>query len=207
MLNTLNNLQQLAELYKGNIEQTNEALVQAVETYQVNHAPEILSFVYCRIYGVTTNVAKKFSYMDNDEKASLSTQALHEAMLNYDLESKQSVQYYFSIVYRNILLNETRSQQMDMRKANEQTEEFDVVTMAQHGEKEDKLEAIDLVETLENLGLNKTELAYCKEVVNYNSEIKNVDIAVKLGISGSAIKQMKQSLKRKLKETNILGGI
>lgn len=207
MLDTKNNLQSLAELYTGNTENTNEALKEAVAKYQKENAPEILSFVYCRIYGVTTNVAKKFSYMDNSEKASLSTQALHEAMLNYDLESKQSVQYYFSIVYRNVLLNETRSQQMDMRKANEQMEEFDVVTAATYGEQDDKLEAIDLVHTLESLGLNRTELAYCKEVVNNNSEVKNVDMAVKLGVSGSAIKQMKDTLKRKLRTSNILGGI
>lgn len=206
MLNTLKNLNQLAELYEGNREETNEALKQAAEKYKKEQKPETFSFIYSRIFKVTAQVAKSFSGLHEEEKASISTEVLHEALLNYELDSKQSVQYYFSICYRNKLLNRVKELSTDKRKASQAAhdiEDEEMFTPQQKkevfGYKEDSFGVIELIATLKTLNLNKSEMAYCTEVIMSTSEVKNIDVANKLNISGSAVNQLKAGLRHKLK--------
>lgn len=197
MKNTYSNLMQLADLYDGNRDETNEALREAVEQYKQFQSPEVFSFVYCRVFKVAVNVAKKFSYMPDQDKASISTEVLHEAMESYTIDSKQSVQYYFSICYNNRLLNETRAEQTVKRKANEQAENYEEAVSVIEGKEDEGMVVVNLLETLKTFGLSKTEMTYCKEVLVNNCEVKNVDVAEKLKVSSAAITDMKRRLRSK----------
>lgn len=203
MRETLKNLQILSELYEGNTDYTNEALREAVIEYKQTTAPEAFSFIYTRIYGVIYSVSSKYSYITEHEKASMGTEILHESIMDYDLSMGQSIQYYFSVRYNNGLLTEVQSQQTHKRKANEQAGEFGAVISEVRGKEEDRYRGIELYEALKKFGLNSTELAYCKKVLTTNSEVRNVDIAQELGVSPSAIHQMKYRLKEKIKENNL----
>lgn len=203
MYDTYTNLKRLAENWEGNND-----LREVTAHYQKTEDPIAFSFIFTRVWKVSLSITKNFFGMTEDDMGSYMTEELHKALMNYDLNHTQSVQYFYSVFLKRRFYSETKSLNYNKRKANQNTTSFTINEGDSGGElqyqpedKDNPFERIDLRLVLDKItDLTETERKYCYQVgLTTGNEPKDSDIARELGVSSSAITQAKKKLINKLR--------
>lgn len=198
MYGTYHRLLELAGLYEE--EETNCEL--AIK-YQVNEDPIYLAVIYCRYFAYIKSTAGRYFNITDADKESYALEELHKSMLDYKITGGAKVQTLFITYYNNRLRAETQSMNLQKRAANNNCEDFEETAEIFNGYIDDEINIIELSTALDQMEqLTENEKMYCKIVIQ-TDEIKDIDIAKQLGISSSAIFQLKKRLAKKLDYFNI----
>lgn len=197
MQKTYETLHELSKLHSGNTSLESLSL-----DYQSSRNPEIISYVFCKLFNLSVSNTNRYFTLTDADKASFCLEELDKAMLAFDATKGTK----FSTLYVTYLLNRLRveaySLTHQLRKGNYDTESLDIEQNDDNfsiiqGMDEKEYDVIDLHETLESFNLTPNELSYCKIATKYTS-LKDTDIATMLGISSAAITYLRRSLSKKL---------
>jgi DNA-directed RNA polymerase specialized sigma24 family protein len=214
MIETYRQLKELSALYQGT-EDTNQVALQ----YQDEEDAILLSYVFCKHFGLTVTLTGKYFGLSQEDFASFALEELHKAMMHYRTDGGAKLTTLYSRFLNNRLRTETQFINYDKRKSNNMTESFDSnpaestettdsSSHAEHiGYSEDSFSEIELLMSLADKGeLTENEYRYCeiiiKEVTDV-TQIKDSEIASRLNLSSAAVHYIKERLRKKIGiETN-----
>jgi hypothetical protein len=204
MYETYRNLRKLADGFEGD----QNDLIAATELYKQVQCPITFSFIAIKLWGNAVGTVSKFWGLTDEEKASFVTEELHKSLMDYDHEKGASVQTFFCRYLARRMYAETKLLTLDKRKANfmldeqvvEDGEDRKVEKISLQAADDRNLEITDVEQTLKaSKDLSERELTYCILIARSSGEpLKDSDAAHIMGISPSAIYQMKQRLVDKL---------
>lgn len=193
MYETYKNFSRLSELYQG--KEDNSSLVKR---YKDEQDPIYLAEIFCRYFPYIQTTSEKYFYLTEADKASFAIEELHRSMMDFNEDRGTKIQTLFITYYNNRLRTETQSLNLQKRKANNNCDSYENAATLFDGYVDGELAIVELQAALEQSGiLSENELAYCKIIIK-SDNIKDSDVAKKLGISPSAIYQLKQRLRKKL---------
>ena len=190
MLKTYETLRELSNLYEGKYDLDAIAL-----EYQQTGDPILFAKAYCKWFPFAVSQANNYWGLTDQDKASISVEELHKCMMAFKPERGGKVQTLFAKYLNNRLRAESQMSNHHVRKANNVSECYETQTEA--GNMERGYEDAEFNSTIDNCHLTSNENEYCKMVGAYPN-IKDVDIAKKLGVSSAAINYMKKQLCFKL---------
>jgi RNA polymerase sigma factor (sigma-70 family) len=202
MRETYENLRELANLYRGT-----EALEELALNYQNTEDPIILAYVFTKQYGLIYGVCQKYFYLNESDFASFSVEEVHKVLMKFDpnAEKVASVRTMIVRYLERRLYKETKELNYQKRSANNTADSYEVFVTEQQTSskamsyKEDKFEMVELIDLVNKVdSLTDNEIKYCKIIMQSGDKVKATDIAQELGISSSAVTQIKKSLQGKL---------
>lgn len=219
MYNTLKNFKQIAIL------NSEELTPKLVESYKETQDGTILAKVFVKYFAHFKNVADRYFGLTDEDRASYIVEELHGAMMNYD-SNKGSIGTLASRYIANRLRCETEAINADKRKSTLESDSFEAKieegARGIEGAREDEIvfESVDLIDSLD---LTPNEKEFCKiflldrtqELANPENDttvgsklkVMNTEIATLLNISPTAVKNIKDSLKKKLNPFTLCYGL
>lgn len=151
------------------------------------------------MWSISLSVANKFWGLTDEEKVSIVTEELHKALMDYQVANVATVQNFYSTYLKRRFYAETKLLQMDKRKANAVTTSYHDAPELLEGKLDNNLEVTELTLSLQGQELSEREQTYCQIVASSTGNIiKDSDVAKLMGISASAINQMRKRLAIKL---------
>jgi hypothetical protein len=207
MMNTYNQLKELAGLYQGT-EDTNLIALK----YQDTEDAVLLAYTFCKHIGVAYTQSEKFFGLTPEDLESFALEELHKAMMNYDADKGASLTTLYSKFLCNRLRAETQANNYDKRKCNNNAISFEGSLETEDGEStlgvqfkmgfdDARFDDIDtFMELVENVDLTPNEYRYCEiyiRKVTDTTQVNDSDIAHMLGISSAGVHHIKKKLKQK----------
>lgn len=203
MQETYTTLGKVAELYEGPKE-----LEELAFEYQFNEDPAAFAYAFRKLFGTMVQIAKSKYGLDYEDKVSICCEELHSALMNYERrggsEKKATLHTMYAKYLNRRFYAETRLTNMDKRKANSPencTPQGDDSYMEKlTADTTQEYNAIELVQAIDSSdNLTRREKDYCKHLVTSTGALsKDSEIAKELGVSPSAINQLKKRLADKL---------
>lgn len=210
MNKTYEQLKDIAMLHTGEEDANKLALM-----YQEEEDAVILSYVFCKHFGLTYTECDKYFGITEEDKASFALEELHKAMHHYRENGGASVITLYSRFLNNRLRTETQALNYDKRKGNVNAESFEGTLEEddkgnksstgysnQLGYEEAGFDEAELLLSLASKEeLTENEYRYCKIIIRDVNDTKNIrdsDIAKRLNISSAAVHYIKKSLQKKI---------
>lgn len=210
MIETYRQLKELAGLHTGETNVNKLAL-----DYQNTEDTIILSYIFCKHFGLTVTQTDKYFGLTDEDMASFALEELHKALMHYRTDGGAQVTTLYSRFLNNRLRKETIDLTYDKRKSNyvadsfegeiEENDKGDVSSTGFANELSYNDEGISEVELLMSLAetqeLTENEFRYCEIIVSEVSDtcnIKDSEIASRLNISSAAVHYIKKSLRKKI---------
>jgi hypothetical protein len=192
LLKTYKNLSRLSNLYTG-VEDLNKVALQ----YQQTKDPILFSFAFIKLFPVMIRQVERYYCLTNDEKVSYCLEELNKSLLDFKEDKGAKLMTLFVTYLKRRLRTEAKSLQLDKRRADMNTESFDVA-FNRTSYIESAYDALEYLESLNQMELTENELRYCEIVINSSGKVLDADIAKLIGISSAGVHFIKKSLAKKL---------
>ena len=150
------------------IKGTNEELACK---YKETISSDILAYMYVSNFGIISQIADKYTQIDDTDKASFCLQILDTTLRKFNKEKNIKFITFFCTAYNNKLISELNHLYTNKQLVNINTEELDYNTF---NYMEDSIETED--EILNNWNLSTKEKLHCKLLVKGYSvkELANI---------------------------------
>jgi len=198
MQETLKNFQTLANFYKSD-----KTLSSVAVQYQSSGDPVQLAYIFCKLYPYLKTQVEKYFYLTDEDKVSFVLEELNKAVLAYDPTKGAQVQTLISTYINNRLRTETQQLQHHKRCVNNTPDSYDELMLGAEDSDGDETCFDDVIThmALEQAKLSETELACCKIIMAEPNQLKNTEIANKMGITSAGVGYIKKKLENKLQLT------
>lgn len=195
MYETYKNLRKLSELYTGQTD-----LAQVAQHYQTTQCPITFSYAFVKVWTISVSVSKRYYGLTEEDKVSFVTEELHKALIDFNVTKNDALHNFYSVYLRRRFYAETQMLHMDKRKANTAATSYEELAVTFEGRNDNNLEVAEINLFLQQGdNLSEKEQRYCQIVANSTGNlIKDSDAAKLMGISASAINQMRKRLATKL---------
>lgn len=195
MQETFKNFSTLSHLYEGD-----KTLSETALKYQKDNNPIYLAHIFCKLYPYLKTQADKYFYLTDEDKVSFVLEELNKAVLAYDATKGAQVQTLVSTYVNNRLRTETQQLQHHKRCVNNTADSYDelVATCDDAEGSEDCFMNVLTELTLASAELSSTELQCCKIIMDEPHELKNTEIAEKMGITSAGVGYLKKKIATKL---------
>ena len=198
MQQTYVNFKNLSSLHTGTTNFNELAL-----EYQSTENPAILAFCFCQQYPYIVSQVSKYFNLTEDDKASFAVEELHKSLLDYCTSKGASARTLFSRYLNRRMYAETNMLNHQKRSANNSASCYESLVEENSGfsgatTSDDFTNTIDLYESMRKAGcFTDNEIKYCKIILTDSEITSDSDAAKLLGVSPSAIFQLKKRLKKK----------
>lgn len=195
MQNTYKNFMELTALYTGNTTNLDNLAID----YQISQDPVLLAVVFCKQFSYIMTQVDKYFYLSESDKSSFAVEELHKAMMDFQVGKGAKIQTLYSRYLNRRLYAETNMLNHQKRSANNSADSYEAVMLNNTtGYKEEAFEDYALLSSLEDADiLTENELKYCQIIMRESSIVTDSEVAREIGVSPSAINQLKKALRKK----------
>lgn len=201
MQTTYKNFSNLSTLYTGDTSNLDNLALE----YQRTEDPILLAVVFCRQYPYILTQTNKYFNLSESDKASFVVEELHKSMKDFQTGKGAKIQTLFSRYLNRRLYAETSMLNHQKRSANNSADSYEEVAETNPMKyEEEAYENYELIDSLKSADiLTDNELKYCRIIMTETDKVRDSEIARELGITASAINQLKKALKKKFLNLSI----